>query len=725
VEDRKVTFFRIIYGETEGYVCISKREPGTRTFEEYFFKYPLELGRMVEYCNQYSMTHDIYYCPQVFAEKRRQKEYVKTCPTVWADLDTCSPSEMLVQPSIAIQSSPGRYQALWVFKEPLDSLDAEDLSKRIAYYHAESGADRSGWDLTQLLRVPFTLNHKYRDLLSPGAPQVKILSTSKADYQLEDFVEYPQIEGQEFSDIQFPEKLPERDQVLEDHRGVLKPQVWVLLQETPATDWSRALWQLEMLLAEAGMTREEMYVVAREAACNKYERDGKSEKFLWRDVCKAYAKNLSNVDDLAQGPVVESLKDLLTEAEREYCQQNPTFIEEYVEWAKTLGDAAWQYHQAGAFVILSSLLAGTVRLPTSFGLVVPNLWFMILADTTLTRKTTAMDIAMDLIVEVDSDAVLATDGSLEGLMTSLSMRPGRPSVFLRDEFSGLLESMTRKDYYAGMAETLTKLYDGKFQKRVLRKEVLEVRDPVLIIFAGGIKTRIMDLLTPEQVASGFMPRFVIISAESDVARLKPLGPPTDRSLEGRAKIIGLLKKFHTHYNAEQLIKVEGKTVAVPRRWDATLTDAAWSRYNALESEMLNQGLNAMQSDLTTPTFDRLAKSGLKMAVLLAAAETLSGTVTVQEQHVVRAFYYIEQWRYHTAQVVQNIGKTGDERRIERVYQAIQRRPDITRSTLMQSYHLNAREAEHVLTTLEQRGVIIRIKQGRTERLNAIQGARNG
>src|SRR6185503_18286841 len=174
-----------------------------------------------------------------------------------------------------------------------------------------------------------------------------------------------------------------------------------------------------------------------------------------------------------------------------------SFVERYIEWAKSLGDAAPQYHQAGAFTALSALLAGSVQLPTSFGVMKPNLWFMILADTTLTRKSTAMDIAMDLVMEIDDDVIMATDGSIEGLLTSLSTRPGKPSVFLRDEFSGLLEMITKRDYYAGIPELLTKMYDGKMQKRILRKESIEVRDPVLLVFAGGIKDKITGLLSFE------------------------------------------------------------------------------------------------------------------------------------------------------------------------------------------------------------------------------------
>src|ERR1035437_8263517 len=134
-----------------------------------------------------------------------------------------------------------------------------------------------------------------------------------------------------------------------------------------------------------------------------------------------------------------------------------------------------------------------------------------------------MDLAMDLLAEVDDSIIMATDGSLEGLLTGLAARPGQPSIFLRDEFSGLLEAMVKKDYMAGMAELLTKLYDGTMQRRMLRKEVIEVKDPRLIFYAGGIKNKITSLLTYEQVSSGFMPRFIFITAESDLNKIKPVG----------------------------------------------------------------------------------------------------------------------------------------------------------------------------------------------------------
>ncbi len=712
---KRSDFFRIIYGDNTGFVCIARRRPNTREMHEEFFVYPDELDGMLEYIQSFALGADMYYCPQLFDERERKKEHVIATPTIWADLDTCQPEMLLVEPTITIESSPRRFQALWLVRD-VEPLEAEQISRNIAYYHKEQGADKSGWDLTQLLRIPQSHNYKYE--VQPS-PIVRIIKTGPTDYHASDFASYPPATGFEYEEIPFPTKLPEQDAeaILAEFNVHLPPQFWLLFNETPKEDWSRALWQVELFLAEAGMSREQTLVVAKEAACNKYKRDNRSDRFLWKDVCKAFAKHEERQKYLPTGEYKSDLAPLLTEEEREWCRANPTIVERYVEWAKTVGDAAWQYHQAGAFIVLSSLLAGRVRLPTSYGTVLPNLWFMILADTTLTRKTTAMDMAVDILVEVDADAVLATDGSIEGLMTSLSFRPGRPSLFLRDEFSGLLDAITKKDYYAGMAETLTKLYDGKFQKRVLKKETVEVRDPCLIFFAGGIKTRVLELLTAEQIASGFIPRFCLISAESDVASLKPLGPPTDDSSTERDALVGEIRKIANHYQIDNTVTVNERTISMPKKWDAKLTPEAWYRYNRYESIMLDAGMKAQHADLATPTFDRLSKSGLKCAILLASARNLNEQVLVTEDDIIRAFYYVELWRPHTLELLANVGQTASERLLNILLRNIRREPGITRSQLMQRHHLTAHQTDGAFMTLEQRGLIMRSKSGRTEKLS--------
>jgi hypothetical protein len=658
-----------------------------------------------------SVGTNAYLCPHLFREKRRHKDLVLATPVAWADLDTCKPENMLVEPTISVQSSSGRYQAYWSFADSVDPSDAEDLSRRIAYYHHQEGADRSGWDLTQLLRIPFTTNFKH------GDDRVLVLRANRNKYYLADFSMYPFPPGYTAADEPMPEELPDEsaDDILTFYRSQMNPMVHRLFGIEPEGDWSKALWTLEMSLFESGLTREQVYIVANAAACNKYRRDNKPPIQLWKEVVKAHARHEANI----KPPSAEAVHagnpvsiPLLTEEERLSAQEDVTFVERYIEWAKSLGDAAPQYHQAGAFIALSAVLSGTVRLPTSYGTIQPNLWFMILADTTLTRKTTAMDIAMDLVVEVDSDVLLATDGSIEGLMTSLQTRPRRPSVFLRDEFTGLLEMITKRDYYAGMPELFTKLYDGKMQKRVLRKETIEIRDPCLLVFAGGIRSRITQLLKVEHVSSGFIPRFVFITAESDVSRLRPLGPPTPTNLGNREAIKNELSDLQSHYNAPRTISVLDGAIKTDKQpeFTAQLTQDAWVRYNRIEASMLEAGIASARPEIMTPTFDRLSKSILKAAVLVACSRTMSdGFIEVTEADVVKAAYYGEGWRACVVDIMEAVGRGANERHLELLVAAIRKRGErgLERSFLMRAYHLSAREMEDAVTTLEQRGVITR------------------
>jgi hypothetical protein len=161
MNQRRLTFLRQMFGVSEGYVCIAYGSKDRKAFREEFFKWPNDGDEILGLINKVYQGHNVWVCPQLFERKARKKEYVSGTPSAWSDLDTCDPSVLLIEPTITVESSPGRFQALWMFDREVDPDDAENLSQRIAYKHAEDGADRSGWDLTQLLRMPYTYNYKY------------------------------------------------------------------------------------------------------------------------------------------------------------------------------------------------------------------------------------------------------------------------------------------------------------------------------------------------------------------------------------------------------------------------------------------------------------------------------------------------------------------------------------------------------------------------------------
>jgi hypothetical protein len=711
--DRRKKFLEFVFNRCgEGYILLASRKPQKGVFTQKFFKWPSEESAALGFIQEALAAQDVWYCPMLFAYPDAHKHNVSVCPAAWSDLDACTPDKLLVPPTIVVESSPDRWQALWVFDEVADPMDAQDASKRIARYHEKDGADKSGWDLSQLLRVPWTFNFKY------DPPATVVLRTATDVITLEALREaYPELPEDRDATFPFPDHFPNGQDLLLGYKDTLPHQAWMLLKVKPEKDWSKPLWRLEMLLAEAGLSREEMFAVIKEAACNKYARDNRDDKMLWKEVCKAWTKNRER-STIVQDATVFNAPDLMSDEDIKAANADITFIDTYVKWASSVGDAATAYHHAGAFTCLGALTAGSVRLPTSFGMMIPNLWFLLLADTTLTRKSTALDLSVDLLLQVDPDVIMATDGSIEGLFTSLSVRPGRPSIFLRDEFSGLIEMMSKRDYYAGMAEQLTKLYDGKFQKRVLRRETIEVRDPVLIVFAGGIRTKILSLLTTEQVTSGFLPRFIFITAQSDINRLQPLGPPKTKVSAERDRILEYLKTLRERYQGTVTIKVAGQELATKTSYDAELTPGAWLLYNEMERKLLETGVKDTSKEMLTPVMDRLAKSGLKAAILIAASR-LHEQVVVDERDIMKAFSFVVQWREYAMDIVSSIGLSANERILTNVYEAIIRHPGVLRSQVMSMYHLNKHEADNIIDTLDQRGKIERVKAGKSERLHPV------
>lgn len=697
-------FFGLIFGEAEGYLCIARQEPLNKaTFREEYFKWPQDRKLLLDAIKRYTPGHNLWYCPHLLSKPERKKDASLDCTCLWADLDNAPYESIEPNPPIVIESSPGRFQSLWPLSDSLPPRVAEEYNKRIAYKYRDLGVDISGWDLTQLLRVPLTRNYKY-----PANPEVTIIRGNPAKVPVALLSELPSVNGISVNFVDEPENLPDAEEVISNYRNRLPYEFFVLHDKEPeaGTDWSKRLWRLLNMAFEAGMGSEEAFSVAQSATCNKYRRDNRPSLHLWHDVLRAQESVRSSRAILAGYSQEVAVPSLVTDEEIAEIEANPTFIERYIEWATSLGDAAKQYHEASAFILLSAVLSGNLRLETSIGLIVPNVWFLILADTTLTRKTTAMDHAMELLGEIDEDYLLATDGSVEGLLTALSTRYRKPSIFLRDEFTGLMDSMVKKDYMAGMLETLTKLYDAKTLKRVLRKETMTVADPILLIFAGGIKNRMEMILQEEHVTSGFLPRFLIISAESDVGAIRPLGPRSYENLETRQAIRQELARLKNIYSDEApTLNVGGATVMATPDIFAKPTQEAWDRYNQIEYSIVSAGVKTARPDIYTPIFDRFAKSLLKMAVLIAATRqepSPDNTIVVEEMDVARAAKFGNKWIHYMLELIRNLGHSTMERTLDRITHLVRNNPGIPRSSLMRNMRLQSYEVDAFVKTLVQR-----------------------
>ena len=101
--------------------------------------------------------YDIYFCPNAFAEPYRRTALALPSRCAWCDIDDADPDVYDPQPNILWETSPGRFQGLWLWRDPAPGEIAEQVSRNI---WAKDGGDKGGWSVTKMLRLPGTINHK-------------------------------------------------------------------------------------------------------------------------------------------------------------------------------------------------------------------------------------------------------------------------------------------------------------------------------------------------------------------------------------------------------------------------------------------------------------------------------------------------------------------------------------------------------------------------------------
>jgi hypothetical protein len=165
--------WRHIFGERRDYLAIFSglRKQGVEQLsltETRYFTYPDELDAAEAYADrQDQLGREVYFCAHLLIDRRRVKENASAIVALWADVDGADLELSPIKPTAVVESSPLHFHCYARLSRAIAATKAEQLNKRWALAF---GADPSGCDLTQLLRVPGTHNRKY-----PDAPAVELV----------------------------------------------------------------------------------------------------------------------------------------------------------------------------------------------------------------------------------------------------------------------------------------------------------------------------------------------------------------------------------------------------------------------------------------------------------------------------------------------------------------------------------------------------------------------
>lgn len=297
--------------EPGDYVFLSLKSP---RWKDFYFKFDSTLkGRVRDWLRQNNPEKvDIYFCPLPFRKPERLSKYVKPVNILWSDVDDGDPD--LFRPTVLWESSPGRHHALWFIKERMHAEDAAELNRSLTYY---LGADKGGWDLSQVLRVPGTYNHKYK-----SKPKVKLLHWDR----------------KELSSGKVANKVRHTIRKVEEYDGdsseILKnyrlPTKILNLLTGPAEEGRRSdmLWYLENKLSDAGMSPDEIIAVIKDTEWNKYKGRHDEDHRLQTELSKVIEKKIETTPKKRipeEGLRIESFSDVMANLQSTPGWQVPGF----------------------------------------------------------------------------------------------------------------------------------------------------------------------------------------------------------------------------------------------------------------------------------------------------------------------------------------------------------------------------------------------------------------
>jgi hypothetical protein len=390
------------------------------------------------------------------------------------------------------------------------------------------------------------------------------------------------------------------------------------------------------------------------------------------------------------------LPSLLSPDEHEAAARD-TLLDRYVAYAQQRTDAPVVFHRAAGLVMLSAIVGRRAVLRLAVGDIYAALWVLILADSSLYRKSTVLDLPRDLVGAVDSELLTPNDFTPQRFIAILAEHDGRPLLFLRDEVSGFFDGMNRLDHMVGLKETLCNVYDARpFRREKMKPKAtkgeaprteewrFDVREPFLAFAAATTPERFFEVARVEDLHSGYLARHGVVVPPRDHRGGSPLGDWTTTIETTRSALVAELRALHTN--------------PLSLRLDGT----ALRRFNEYTAALETGAQQAPNPNLAAIVGTRCSWMAFRIAMLLACAD---GTQRLALPHLYRGIEEAEVWRQTALDIFSALAPSRFERQAARVVHLVEQKGAVQRRDVMRALKISKRDMDDLQATLEQRDEI--------------------
>lgn len=724
-------FFESVFGAGVGYAVLTNDLDKRGEF----FQYPAELDKMVQYTDAHNQGQ-VYFSPNLFSQPRREKVYAKTVSVACADSDVLDPSKYRVAPSLTVQTAPGRTHNYWFLDNDYNPHTVALLNRRMHAAHRGEGVDTNYAHAAKMLRVPGTVNTNREGVA------VFITNAPGTIYPLG-------VLEQAYPDDGVPEKTYSTQRPLPatlPNRATLLDQITdnkfirnLLFDEPIPGRRSEMRYKLESELFRSGFTPEEVTVLVWDAPCCKYKQENRPINQLWQEVLNAEvdpenqpqvegdtAPAYSDIDGPPLVTVSEAIQkaDFLTDAER--ASLKVTFIDTYEAWAVTHTTSPAKYHRMAALMIMSVVYAEYGHIPFDFEKTKLNVWVMLLGNTTVDRKTTALKYMTDILEQLETTDYqydIGSDVTQQGLNKLLGERANQSSLLHADEVQDVFREVFTQGYLTGLIGYWTQLYSGKSRGQVRStgdKQVIKATPVNFMMYMTGIITHVAEILTVKHFESGFLTRFLYVLVEP-----RPYDPDADLLRQSAATTTTYVDPVRESLVNHIAVNRNHWSMRVSR--DATtpirFSDPALTRMNEFQKHIKRLIISSHRFETLKGPIERLIISVAKCAALFAMDERKP---VIELEHVLNAIDLAEDWYDDLQTIASMISESDWQRDLLKLEKFIAAKGGKITYEAGYSQFIDKRPKEflELVDGLEDMGRIIQVRQGNRVTLEINYGNAN-
>ena len=388
-------------------------------------------------------------------------------------------------------------------------------------------------------------------------------------------------------------------------------------------------------------------------------------------------------------PAIEADLELLTKRKVNFREIIPEtgFLRDYFEYAKELTDSPEHYHLFVSMGVLGTALGRQVCIPFGLNNIYPNIYLVLLAESSFLRKSTSLTGGKDLLRETFTEMAMPDHVTLEKMLDILAKNS--TSCFFPMEFASFI-SMTERSYNEGMMSIITELFDCPTDYRRSTKGGGDqiIKEPFLSILAGSTFDWFNKKIKQSDIYGGFLARFLFVPAYKKT-KFMAFPPEKDqRKLKDLKRALGAIAG------------IKGKAIFSD---DCKRIYSIWLKSH--EEQIMNHPKVGLLSGFMT----RLAIYALKFALIYHFAESKSLQVTPQAMY--RAILAVEYLKAELFKLSEETFATPLDRELRKALRQISKEGGITMRDFYRNMGISKGDADRLRQDLLARDRIV-LKDGK-------------